>query len=362
MYPVSSGFLSALRSSSMIVSTRVQTTWGDILRVADGKVDMDSRRDAQRTCELELLPDDILDLNELYDLVMQGGAEFIVSRGLVVNGVPELVPLGVFATDTASRPRRMAGSIRVSLTDRSAKISRAKLTNAYKMTAGTNVGTALSAFLTDRYQPVVTDFSNVLETLTSNVVLAPGSDSDPWIIARQIGLQFGYDLAFDGLGVCRATPIPDATSQSEVFDFGAGQTSLVLEAESHGSFDETYNGVIVTAEGTGAAIPARGEAWITNPFSPIWPGGLFGKRPYFVSSSILTTAAQCQKAAETILAKVQGRREQFQWSAVVNPALVPLDVVSVTTGGTKGWFILDKLSVPLRAGESMGATARETSV
>ncbi|MDP1877972.1 MAG: DUF5047 domain-containing protein [Actinomycetota bacterium] len=362
MFPVTAGFLAALREPEMKSAVLITTRDGIRLAATTGSVDMDARRSIGRTADLELTATDTLTAAQVYDLVMTPGVEITVHRGLIVDGVAELVPLGVFATDNAVKPRAASGSVPWAGSDRSKRIARARFTDAYPISAGTSLAAAGTALLQSRWSGTPVDFTNVLDVLAADVVYDAGAESDPWKEAVALFADHGYDLAFDGLGVARALPVVDPSTVDAVFDFGSGESNLVTGGETEGTFEFTYNGAIVTGEGTGVAAPVRGEAWDDDPASPTYSLGAFGRVPYFQQSSILTTTAMCELAARTILARVKGRRQTVRWPSIVNPALTPLDVVTTTVDAGRSRLVLDKMRIPLRASEEMTSIAREVTV
>lgn len=362
MYSVSSAFLTALGQPTMTIAVQVVASDGTILSVQNGSVSMDSRRGITRTAELELIPTGTKSIADIYNLVMTPNVELTIKRGLVLaNGSIEYVPLGVFSTDTASYSKSVSGVVQWSGSDRSKKVQRARFTDPYQITSGTSLATAGTALLQSRYSLVTTNFGNVLENITANVTYDAGDSSDPWDAARTLFKDYGYDLNFDGNGTARAQQVPDPASVPAVFDFGAGTTNLVMTAEVSGTLEKTYNGVIVTGEGSNLSSPIRGELWDTDPASPTYYLGGMGKVPYFYSSPLITSITVAQAVATVLLNKVKGKSEQFSWPSVVNPALEPLDVVSVTLGGTQSKVVIDQLTIPLRAQDNMTAIARQTT-
>lgn len=357
MYAVSTGFLAALAAPSMRMAVRVRTVSGVELAITGGAVTMESRRAVTRACDLTLVPTDDMTAAEVYELLMSPATELIVERGLYVDGEPEYVPLGVFSTDTARIQLDAAGAVAWSGSDRAKKIRASRFIDPYTIASGTTLATAGAALLTDRWPSCETDFSDVSGTLGAKVVFEQGADSDPWAQARAMFSDFGYALNFRGDGVARASVV---NPSSAVFDFGEGETALVLGGELAGSLEAVYNGVIASGEGSDVTTPVRGEAWDDDPLSPTYYLGSYGKVPYFYSSPLLTTAALCTTAAATILARVKGGAEVLSWPSVVNPALEPYDCVSVTLGGETASYAIDRLSVPLTASEPMRAVARET--
>jgi hypothetical protein len=273
----------------------------------------------------------------------------------------EYVPLGVFSTDTATIDRGTSGTVQWNGSDRSKKISRARFTDPYQITAGTALATAGSDLLQSRWAQVETNFVNVADTVTAQLIYESGESSDPWEQARKLFADYSYDLNFDGDGVARVVLLPDPANATTVFDFGTGETNLVLGAENTGSTEKVYNGVICSGEGSDIATPIRAEAWDDNPTSPTYYLGNFGKAPLFYSSPLLTTAVIAQAAARSLLAKLKGRVDGLTWPAVVNPALEPLDVITMNINGNQVTAVIDSLTIPLKASESMTAVARQTT-
>lgn len=358
MYAVTTDFLSALRSPSMTMAVLIKASDGTVLYASDGKVDMDSRRDISRTCDLTLVPTDTLTVDQVYALVMTPSIEISVYRGLIVNGAPEYVPLGVFSTDSAKKGR---DTVSWQGSDRSKKIARARFTDVYSIASGTSLASAATDLLVSRWSSTPTDFSNVSESLSAAITYEAGESSDPWAEARKLFTEYGYDLNFNGSGTARAVVIPDPSTQNAVFDCGTGETNLLIEGETAGTFEQTYNGVIVSGEGSGVSTPIRAEVWDDDPSSPTYYLAGFGRVPMFYSSPLLTTTDMCTTTARTMLAKSKGRLEQFSTVGVVNPALEPLDVVTATLYGVSGRYVIDRLSIPLKASETMSIVARQTS-
>lgn len=361
MYGVSASFLTALKAPSMVSSVLITASDGTTLSVQEGSVTMDSRRDITRTCELEFVPTSSMSTKQIYDLLMTPGVEVTVYRGLEHAGGTEYVPLGVFVTDSAEYSKAVSGIVSWSGSDRSKRISRAKFVDPYQVTAGMSLATAGTELLQSRWSSTQCSFTNVSKTLATDVTFEAGDSTDPWQVARQLFADYGYDLHFDGTGVCVAQEIPDPSTTAAVFDFGVGTTNLVTGGTVTGTMEDTYNTVVVSAEGTETTAPVRAVVYDDDPNSPTYYQSGFGIVPTFYSSSLLTDTAMCQRVAESMLAKLKGRTDQFTWPAIVNPALEPLDVVTVTLGGVTSRLAIDSLTVPLKASEAMSAVARLTS-
>jgi len=363
MWPVSPAFLDAVRSPTTNAVRQITTSTGHVLKALSGKVDMDGQRTIQRTCDIEFIPTPTLSTDQIYALLMSPTIEIYVYRGLLIDGAPEMVPLGVFSTDNVDYSGPGTSTVSWHGSDRGKKISRARLTDAYQITAGTTLADAGSAFLRNRWQAMPCDFTNVLEVVQADVVFDAGAESDPWDLARKLFTDHGYDLFVDGAGVCRAKVVPDPATVPADFDFGGTTVrQLLTDAKIRGSFDTTYNGVIVTSDSIDDQPPVRGEAWDDDPSSPTYYLGGMGRVPYFQNSGFLTTVEACEKAARTILARVKGRKEQLSFESIVMPALTPFDVVTAQVNSRSARRVLDQLTVPLLAAESMPGTTREVNI
>lgn len=361
MYNVSSAFISELRKSSMTVAVQVIASDGTTLSIDNGSVDMDSSRSIGRTASLTLTPTATLSAIGVYNLVMTPGIEITIRRGLLINGVAEYATLGVFTTDSADFDIDVEGTVNWTGSDRSKRISRARFVSAYKIAKNTLLATAGANLLTDRYAQTVYNFSNVLDTVEHKVVFDAGDQSNPWASARKLFADHGYDLHFDGNGTAVAQAIPDPATAEPVFDFGSGETNLVLDGQINGTLESTYNGVVATGEGSGNTTPKRSVVWDTDETSPTyWQGG-YGQIPFFYSSPLLTTVAKCTTAATALLSRLKGAASQLSWSAIPNPALEPLDVITITYNGVTSTFVIDAITIPLRASDAITARARETS-
>lgn len=359
MYAVSQAFLTALTQPSMIARTIVTSSDGTTYAITGGSVQMDSRRTITRTADLQIIPTGTQTTKQIYEQLMTGSVELTIKRGLqLADGSTEYVPLGVFSTDNCEYDADVTGSVTWQGSDRSKKISRARFTDPYPIASGTTLATAGTTLLQSRWSFTPVDFSNVTETIGAPITYDAGEASDPWQSARELFSDYGYDLNFDGNGNARAVKIADPATTPAVFNFGSGATQLILNATISGTFEKTYNGVIVTGEGTGVTAPVRAELYDTDTNSPTYYGGVYGKVPYFYSSPLLTTSALCNAVAVKLLAAIKGRTQGLSWPAIVNPALEPLDVISLNIGGTAVTAVIDQLTIPLAADESMTAIAR----
>jgi len=364
MYPVSDEFRGAACASDQTAVVRASVILDEsllgYLAVTGGSVACDGTRDgALRSLSLTLAPDEAA-----FAWLAAAGAEIVVERGLRLSGGDELVPLGVFVLD-ADLEEAADGTISVSAADRSQRISRARWTDPWVVPAGRNVGAALAALLRACWPdcPVGSSLSAVEKTTGAKLAYLDGADSDPWKDARALAASAGYDLHFDGEGTVQVREAPDPASDPVCAVYYAGESAVVLSRTRTARLTRLYNGVVVTAEGSGVAVPKRGEAWDLDPASPTCADGPMGRVPLFYSSPLLASQDDVDSAAETLLARVRRPIEQTAFELVPNPAHEAFDVVEfVDEAGTARRYMLDVVTVPLDSGSTMSATARETEV
>ena len=364
MYPVTAAFREAVVASSQVALVKATVILDDSelgeLPITSGSVDCDGTRDgALRSLSLTVAPDP-----SAFDWLAAAGAEIVVSRGLRHAGGDELVPLGVFILD-ADLEEAADGTITGSAADRSQRISRSRWTDPYSVAAGANVGEALADLLTTAWPdcPIGTTLAAVAKTTGAKLSYLDGADSDPWKDARALAASAGLDLYFDGAGDVQVREAPDPESHPVCASYSAGESAIVLGQVRTAKLTQLYNGVIVTAEGSGVGTPKRGEAWDEDPNSPTYCCGPMGPVPLLYSSPLLTTQDEVDSAAETMLARVKRPIEQVSFTLVPNPAHEAFDVVEFEgKDGSVRRYMFDVVSIPLDSGGPMTATARETEV
>lgn len=365
MYPVTDAFRKAVISCDQraVVRVTVELDGSElgVLPFTSGSVDCDGTRDgALRALSLTVSPDP-----DAFDWLATAGAEIVVHRGLVLHdGTEELVPLGVFVLD-ADLEEAEDGAITVSAADRSRRISRARWTDPYSVPAGTPVGDTVADLLRACWPdcPIGTSVATADKLTGAKLAYLDGAESDPWKDARALAASAGLDLYFDGDGLAQVRDTPDPESDPVCLTYQAGDEGVVLGQTRKAMLTQQYNGVVVTAEGSGVTVPRRGEAWDEDPNSPTYSDGPMGRVPMFYSSPLLTTQDDVDSAAETLLARVKRPIEQTAFTLLPNPAHEAFDVVEfVDSGGTARRYMFDVVAIPLDSSGALAATARETVV
>jgi hypothetical protein len=270
-----------------------------VVPIVEGSVTLDQQAAVRGRCDLLLVDDGTLDLVPAApaDLLAPYGNEIRVERGVTFpDGTTELVSLGVFRIEDAQvdeTPGQL--QIRIAGRDRAARFEDARFEAPYQVAASTNYATAIEAVLTDAWPDVPTSFEST--ALTTPALVAQEGD-DRWAFAQEMARSLGMSLYFDGDGTCVMSP--DVLAEP-VVTIAEGDGGVLLQAGRQWSRQGTFNRVIATGENTGETAPARGVATDDNALSPTYYFGAFGKVPRFYVSPFITTDAQAEAAAQSIL-------------------------------------------------------------
>jgi hypothetical protein len=361
MDPVSDTFIDAVSASCQTAVIKASVLLGDDilgdLLVTGGSVMMDGTSDGVlRSLSLTCAPDP-----DVWEWITAAGAEIQVWRGLTLPGGDVLASLGVFVID-ADPEEGMDGSVTISAADRSKRITRAGWTDPYAVPAGIDVGDAITGILRTCWPACPIGFGQTGKMLGSLALFQDGADSDPWKDARALAATAGLDLYFDAGGVAKLRPVPDPATADPCMTYRDGEAGVIVTSKRVALLSQLYNGVIARAEGSGVAVPVRGECWDEDPTSPTYRYGPLGQIPYNYSSPLLVTQDEVDSAAQTTYGRIKGRTEQRMWEMVPNPALEAFDVVDlVAIDGTRTRYMLDQLTIPLDSA-NMSVTARKTAV
>ena len=301
------------------------------------------------------------------DLSSAFGTYGALAQASTVQQVDEEVPLGVFVmTEVNLEESGQGATMEIIGVDRSIRIQKAQWYDPYQIASGTSLSSAISLLLSDRWSDVETNFQSTTQTVPSTVLGldSGGSSRDPWADALRLAQAGGFNLYFDGEGFAVLAPVPDPTDQTPVEVYEEGPEAMVLGVQRRISSDNTFNGVIVSGEGTSVRPPVRATAWDEDPASPTYRYGLFGERPAFISSPLVTSTVLAGQVAVAELAKLKGAEENVDWNQITDPSLDAGDVIQVTNTGTRlnKVLVIDKLSIPLAPTGSMRATARTLRV
>jgi hypothetical protein len=342
-------------SSGVVVQT--------LASVTAGTVTLDATAAIRGRLDITVVDDGTLELVPLFatDVFAPYGNELRVSRGIrFPDGTTEMVTLGVFrinSTDITDAAGTL--TMQIAGTDRSARIADARFEDPTDITQGINVATQILNTVQAAYPDVTYSFSPT-STLTGHMTVEEGSDR--WDLCQQFASNAAMVLYFDGDGTLILAPANE--SSTVPFSLTEGEGGLLLTSARRWTRENTYNRIIATGENTGVGTPVRGVSTDDNPTSPTYYNGPFGRVPKFFASQFMTTTAQAQAAADSMLLRELGTTQSVNFGSIVLPHLEPNDVLRITRvrAGIDEDHIVDSLTIPLSADQSMTGVTRATQV
>lgn len=397
MQYVTNTFLDALRTNHNVVmrfefykpgvsgpiwsSTAMLTDSDQYLYVVDGTVSMDKKADIRSRLSMVLMdPTGEAIPTDADALLAPFTNEIKVYRGIqFYDGSVEYVLLGTWRL-TDCDIDEADGGVRMTISgqDRARNVSRFVVERYYQPNIGDTYAEAIRAMILDRYPAVEFNGTaaqwNSMQNDQSVVIQALKRPTytigaDLWKEARRLAAAIGCDLYFDRSGVCTMIRDPAFTYTSgvgaePVFDFEDGDSAIFTGLKRKLSDSNRANEVIVTGEGTGlTGLPLRSTPAIDDdPTSPTYFYGSYGRVPKMETHDLLYTQIQVDDYAQLRLRQSLGAQELVSFPSLVAPHLDPDDIVSVTRsrlGLNKANYIIDTISIPLRAEGKMQTTLRE---
>lgn len=365
MRPVSTDFLTTVTGSHESVfrarlltfgQTGTDPTNGTEIDIVDGNVIFNTRADVNATVDLTVSyawPSTVSDPINPY------GNEVFIERGVVYGeGTREWVSLGYFRIDRVEQDYR-TGKIRIAGSDRMARVRDYRPETPIVYTTGTSI----EDIVTDVVQAAVPgatlefDFDAGSEVVSADHVMA--DDRIPFL--NELLSAYGKIFYFDYRGVFVVRSVPDVNTGTPVLNVNSGRNGVLVSFNQSVSRDGVYNVVIARGEPVGDQDPVQGSAEDTNPQSPTYVDGSFGRVPRFFYSSFLTTESQCDTAAGSILRSSTGVPYVVEMGIVPNPALEGWDVIRVlyNPAVASEVHVIDSVYYPLSVTEPMVMTSRK---
>lgn len=360
MWPRSASFASAL-SYGYQIAYKCEVLYGgsviaNDLKIASGNVAVDYTAAIRRRGTITVLdPDGTLAPKTAADELSPYGHEIRPYRGMVLpNGTTEVIPLGTLRIATSVDTQ---GQIQLTCFDRSRSIQRARFESPYTIASGTNYATAIQALIYSRLPSVQFRFT---ATTSTTPLLVFDQSSDPWAAAQSMAYAIGCDLYFDPMGVCVLEPTANPATAPLVSQYASGSTSLLIKASSSMTDDPGYNGVVVDGEPPGGT-PVHSVIYDTDPSSPTFAAGPYGKVPTFMRSTLITTQAQADGAALAELLRNRGGTEQVKATVIPDPCQEAGDLCYVYSPieGINANYIAESFTVPLDPKATMEITMRK---
>lgn len=365
MYAVSDEFLNAIRSSHAIIVKATAYRGGSIvtgaedLAVVDGSVRVDGRSKVRRTVEgLNIVSADG-STSTLRSLLTVSGTEIQLYRGVrFPNGRDELAPVGRFRIEAVTDDLSQAGVVSITAPDLTARVIDDRFMTPRAGNAGATIVAQITALIQETIpNAAVFDSSGSTATVPSGIVW----ERERWDAIEELGTSIGCTVYCDPEGNWRIEPVSSLSSPA-LWIVNAGTNAVLLGGTRSATRDGVFNVVVASSSPTDGTAPVYAIAQDTDPASPTYVSGPYGRVPRFYSSPLLTTTIQAQAAAQTILDRSLGVRGALALTTMVNPALEVGDRIDVALpSGEIQRCIADGFTVPLTPDGSMPIANRSTT-
>ncbi len=352
MWPTSNRFSEVLASDSRSWATRLEVLYEGEAQttlnvVVDGSVSLDDVA-VRRSLRLRLIdPHGDLTPATAKDLLAPKGTEIRVLRGLLVDGEYEWVPLGVFGIANPKVSAHGGGGTIIELSgyDRVDAVRARRFAAPWVIARNTPTHEAIAEIVATRLPGTTMRITSTGHT-TPELVF--DRLSDPWDAVRDIADADALNAFFDPLGSFIVTP--ELTQETGIV-YEPGSGSMLIDSEREIDAGNTYSGVQVSSEHPDTD-PVFFEIWDTDPKSPTYSDGPFGRRPFGFSSPVIRTLSQAQIAARTLLPRVTRMRQTATLHTIGHPGHDVGDVITVIDPETRmaGKWMITGGEIPTRAG------------
>lgn len=120
-----------------------------------------------------------------------------------------------------------------------------------------------------------------------------------------------------------------------------------------------YNAVVFTAERQDGTVPAHATVRDTDPASPTYYLGNFGRKPLLVQNQTALTQPQCLSAAQDILKQSTAITQTWDSVTIVPDASLELgEVVGVAADGAADTQVITGFTLPMRESGDMSLSLR----
>ncbi|MFE4857390.1 DUF5047 domain-containing protein [Streptomyces sp. NPDC056670] len=346
MYNVSARFLAALAESHAPATTaQLFTTDGgtQALEISGGSVTVDRGSVTRRTCSVTIADTSLIPRTAKASLNVYG-AQLRISRGVTYSdGTSDLVPLGLFRIDSIGGDVD-EGPVTLSGKSLECIVQDDQFTVPYKATS--SAVSAITALI-QRSIPGAAVINRAADT-----TIGPRTwdiASDPMASVAEIAATMGAEVYADADGTFIIATLPDINTAMPVWTVAAGEGGVYVSASRAMSADKVCNAVLARGENTESGVaPVSALVTDSDPSSPTYWGGPFGRRPLFYTSSALINSVQAQAAAGLKLAAAKAPNATADLSSLPNPALEPGDILRVVyPDGSKELHQVQSFTVPL---------------
>ncbi|TDQ01238.1 DUF5047 domain-containing protein [Labedaea rhizosphaerae] len=360
MWPLSSLAQLVLTGSHSITvrATAYTAAYGAVtMPVSSGSITCDATSQVRRTGTVGIA-DPVWWPADPLAVLSPLGSELAVEYGIVIPQVgTEWVPVirGPITEVRRDRPYSSGdAALTVSVADRSSTVAEAR----FEQPTQTHAGATNVAEITRLITAVLPGVTVIDRTGSTQVAARLDIERERWADGIEVLTDaIGAETFADAIGnfVIRPTP---TLADPVAWVIAAGADGVLVSKSDTQTRSLTYNEVVASGQRSDGTPPVYAIVADTDPTSPTYINGPFGRRPRFYTSPLLTTVTQCRTAAAGLLARTTGMQATVTLTAITNPALDAGDVIAVVQGSTRTLHIVDTVSIPLGVGEAQQITTR----
>jgi len=331
MLTVTPRFLSALRQSHQISIAANVYRPTDLatpipVDVIGGEVRIDSNARVRRQGSLEIAFS--LEDQDARDLVVQlpFGGYASIERGIrYADGSVERVQLGMFRVDSIVW-HELQGSANLILSDRMAQVQDEYFTVPFVPT-GLHPSDACVQTVQDVFGSAIQYHVQTTPASEPTIGVTTAYLDDRASALTDLAGSIGAECLFDNLGDFVIRPAGQVGSVAWVID--AGDRGSMLEAEETLDRSSVRNGVLVRGQAEADTDIYYALATYDDATAPTRWGGPFGKIPLIVDSTTVSSQAQADSTARSLLNLRLGLQRTLTLQSLPNPALEPGDVIQL---------------------------------
>lgn len=328
---------------------------GTVIPIETGSVTFDTS--AQVNATADVVTSQSWPVN-YQDLLTPYGNEAFIERGVIYgDGSTEWVSLGYYRINTVEQADAPLGSVEITCSDRMQGVVDARIPSPITFAAGTTVISIIQSLITGIYPWALFDYDASLSTATINV--AQTTTDDRYGFINDLVTSYGMIWYWDYRGYLFIHHPPSLTAP--VLMINSGRSGVLVSMARGLDRTGVYNGCAATGQQASDQAPPYALVVDANPSSPTYWNGNFGQVPQFYSSSFLTTIAQCQSAANSLMLVSTGLPYEVDFGIVPNPALSLYDPVTVvySNGNNSELHVLKQMVIGLAAADPMTAQTRQ---
>lgn len=355
MWPVSTRWLSALAASRQI-TFRAEAWRGDTylgpVNVSDGTLTVNAKNRVRRT--LSLVVPEALFPSEADDLLAPYGTELRCWSGVNFGDQIEEIPVFRGLIQGVTSAKRYDGQLTVTANDLMGRVNDARFEQPRAAPTGTATTQAIATLVTEATgTPVVTAAG------VSSALVPPGLswDRDRGQACDDLAESIGADLWLDPVGTGHLAP-PALLTDPPAWTLTDGVGGTICTDSRAVTRDGVYSVIVVVIERADGSTPIQVVVEDTDPGSPTYVGGAFGRVPRFYRSPLVADTAQALTAGRAMLTRSTGLTRTRTVECVPNPALEGGDRINITVAGQVEAHIVDSFTLPLGATGPMQISTR----